>query len=157
MEKQKRRSTLFLLWFFLIAGLLSLLYSRYGLKLIRASTTWPSVEGQVVSASVEHAGHFHKGPDYYASVTYRYQVDGEVYTSNRYELITGGRYYYNRDDAAEEIRPYPVGASVQVFYDPSDPAQAVLSPGPNGSVGFIFVMGICLCLFGPLIYWLVMR
>ncbi len=93
-----------------------------------ATSSWPTVEGEVLSADVERATTRGSGHHYLAQLRYRYSYEGESFTSTR--VHTAGSPSFNRaDEAAAFIANYPVGGEVQVFVDAEDPAQAVLQHG----------------------------
>lgn len=65
---------------------------------------------------------------YVPSVTYSYVVGGESYLGARYARFTMAG---TRARALREARRFIRGTRVQVWYDPSRPADAVLSRRPN--------------------------
>ncbi len=56
-------------------------------------------------------------------VRYRYHVAGEAYVGFR---VAYSGYGSSRRAMDDLIRPYPVGRQVTVYYDPRNPAVAVL-------------------------------
>src|SRR5688572_9044768 len=89
----------------------------------RASATWPSVSGTITKAQVGTTG----VGRYFADVSYTYRVGGDDLTGSKVRASHGE--YNVRDGAVQAIRGLSVGQSVPVFYNPSDPGQAVLRPG----------------------------
>lgn len=92
---------------------------------------WPRVMATVVSHELASPWPWEAGwwrrPR--AEVTYRYQVEGLEYESGR----VGYQGPAGELRASEALRAaranYPVGASVEARYDPSNPARAVLTAG----------------------------
>lgn len=114
------------------------------LQYARASNSWPTVQGTVLSSRVEShrktsgRKHRHRKTVYRADVRYSYTVDGNPFTSN--VVWFGQGESSSRSRAAEIVRYYRPGAKVQVFYKPSDPGVAALRPG--GSRGPLLTLGL---------------
>ena len=109
-----------------------------------ASKIWPTVEGRVISSTVQtkHG----TGGDitrYYPVVEYEYSVEGKSLRGNR---ITFDTQPMDHTSAASIANRYSVRRSVPVFYDPEDTANSVLEPGTSGTswlgigVGIVFAV-----------------
>lgn len=100
-----------------------------------SSSSWPTVEGVVTSSEVEGditASDF--GSGWWPEVSYRFSVNGKIYTANNIEVINVGN--GNTDNYAKQVvERYPVGKKVQVHFNPDNPAIAVLEPGIPTNVG----------------------
>jgi len=117
-----------LLAFVLVFGVLA--WRAWEVK--QASVQWPSVEGVMLvsqprsqhlnSAEPEGAQH-----DWVSEVRYRYSVNGVSHTGDR--LRAFGRRHMSREEAMQELAPFPVGAKVKVYFDPAKPDSSVLIPG----------------------------
>lgn len=98
---------------------------RQGLR-ADASKKWPTSHGTVTASALERL------PDkkwrYRAAVQYAYRAGGKNYQASR--VFWGGNEGREKH-MASVIETYPVGAKVRVFYDPNDPAEAVLNPIQN--------------------------
>ncbi len=125
--------------FFLIAGTVLLSAVGVGFTVLGAeqvargkeSTSWPSVEGRIVSSRVDISSEPSTGGDsmgYEANVLYRYSVDGAGFESRRISFTGLGR---GKKSARAAVARYPKGKKVQVFHDPMDPASAVLETGTS--------------------------
>ena len=143
---------------FLIGGGICFIFFIIGIFIMRAaihnrrkaeeSTSWPSVEGTIIRAWVETQTH----EDDDGSVTtthfprweYEFAVSGVTYTSQ--QISFGGTSgSHNELDAREGLNQYPINSQVQVYYDPSNPEEAVLEPGTQGTMTLI-VFGAALAL-----------
>jgi hypothetical protein len=114
---------------FLGVGIGLFAVSARQLREARASESWPSVQGIVVSSSVQSTNDRDDDPYYSASVTYEYSVDGVTYSCGRVSYdTTRGRL----KDAQEKVKRYPKGKQVEVHYNPGNPDVAVLEPGRTG-------------------------
>jgi hypothetical protein len=94
------------------------------------SRHYPAAAGQVTRSEVKTHRGSKGGPSYEAIVKYRFQVGGQSFTASRL------RYGQNASDynsAASMVTAHPEGSTVQVFYNPADPRDALLSPGLYGS------------------------
>jgi hypothetical protein len=91
-----------------------------------ASKKWPRASGTITASAVI------KSPEhkrrYRAALEYSYRVGGKQYQSTR--VFWGGNEGREKH-MASVIETYPAGGKVRVFYDPRDPAEAVLDPIQN--------------------------
>ena len=90
---------------------------------------WPYVQGRVVSAALEDGpprGRPIPVASHRAAVTYAYEVAGKEWQSHR--VFIGDEQFQTGDDARDRVRRYEPGTLVQVYYDPENPASAVLEP-----------------------------
>ena len=104
----------------------------------RASSTWPTVEGQVTRSEVTTSTDSDGDDSYSPEVTYEYLVDDQAYENTTIKF--GENSYSSRRRAQEIAATYPVGKQVDVFYDPKAPGRSVLEPGVSG--GSYIVLGI---------------
>jgi hypothetical protein len=114
----------------------------------QASVDWSSARGQVTESRV--GTHDSDGTTMYsAEVVYEYTVNGRNYINNRIKFGEGST--SNPRPAHNTVAQYPVGASVDVYYHPDDPLNAVLEPGTAGlGVWALPGMGGCFALAGLL-------
>lgn len=99
---------------------------------------YPHVRGTIISSTVT-VTHGSKGHTYYhAHISYRYTVDGVDYTGYRY------RYDGHPTDSTSVyavVNSHPSGSAVDVYYNPANPADVLLSPGVDvADVAFNFFM-----------------
>ncbi|HQO58006.1 MAG TPA: DUF3592 domain-containing protein [Candidatus Omnitrophota bacterium] len=109
----------------------------------RASQSWPTAQGVVVSSEVAaHRSRSRKGhhrTTYGAKVRYEYTVNGVQYSSDK---ISFGEYRtHNRGPAQATADRYPPQVEVVVYYNPDKPEEAVLEPGKRGGIVIIFIVG----------------
>jgi hypothetical protein len=152
---------------FIGAGIFLIYRSVQSRKKAEASQGWPSTAGQINESRVSHSTHTDTDGDsrdsYTPYVEYTYQVAGQSY--NGRDLTFGfTQGYGNASKAQAMLAKYPVGAQVNVYYDPADPQKAVLERQAGGYgvglvLGIIFlVVGACLgCggVFALISAWLV--
>jgi len=142
----------------LVLGLVAtLIYGGFFQADLR-SRTWPSVRGKILSDRVEHRQNFDRQTHSYSNVyvpkvQYTFAVAGVAYTGSK--VANRIFYSHNRKTFDTLKKRYPAGAEVMVYYDPKDPAQAVLEPAswsnlPNLILGMfmdaagIVLLGLCL-------------
>jgi uncharacterized protein DUF3592 len=87
-----------------------------------ASPYWPTTEGRVFYSTPRSAGQ-----SYSAQLWYEYNVNGKRYVAGDYGA--GGNFTPYRDVARAAATRYSAGRLVTVYYNPSDPSQALLEPG----------------------------
>ncbi len=95
----------------------------------RNASSWPTVQGRILSAALEDGpfmGRPIPGRTHRATIKYTYEVGGREWTSRR--VFFGDEFFEKGDGARDRVRKYEPDSSVDVFYNPDDPAQAVLEP-----------------------------
>ena len=127
---------------FIVAGLIALAAGALDYREARAMAAWPGTPGRIVASEVVTAQFRGRALRYAPAVriAYSYTVDGEVYLSERVGVET---LPVEAGDAAGQrlLRDYPLSAAVTVYYDPADPANAVLEREPPTG-GFAAGMGL---------------
>jgi uncharacterized protein DUF3592 len=108
-----------------IGVVLYIVLFRQGLR-ADASKKWPRASGTVIASVLE------KSPEhkrrYRAALQYSYRVGGKDFQSTR--IFWGGNEGREKH-MASVVETYPAGGKVRVFYDPKNPAEAVLDPIQN--------------------------
>lgn len=109
------------------AGLL--LFGLLQRRKVRASQSWTKTTGKVYESTVQ--SEFSPGsgdePDswaYYPQVRYQYWTGSEWLCGDRIRFDRHG--YGAPAKAQAELTRYPVGAQLEVYFDPANPSQAVL-------------------------------
>jgi Protein of unknown function (DUF3592) len=111
----------------------------------RISARWPTVTGTITVSEVVEQIHTEEDDkeirdvtEYLPNIRYKYRVGGRDYFSDRRKWGMD-TIYAMREWAEEKLAPFPVGAPVQVYYDPADPASAVLEPkSGRGTLTYLF-------------------
>ncbi len=117
-------------WMFVVKGAQVLLRQH-------ASESFPHVEGVVSSSEVTTTrgskGHIF----YHPYITYRYSVDGADYRGYRYRYDG----HPNDEGSANAIvEAHPRGSAIEVYYNPQNPAEALLSVTVDaGDVDHLFL------------------
>jgi len=100
----------------------------------KASLQWPSVPGTVVFSGMvrdKSASSDDTNP-YDPVVTYSYVVNGQALQSSNVR--------FSGISSKKSLAKYPTGNPVQVFFDPQQPATAVLEKG--GSTRVMLFVGV---------------
>jgi hypothetical protein len=128
-----------------------------------ASQSWPSTSGQITEASVSHHTSTDSDGDtndhYTPKVKYTYLAIGQEYKGDK--LGFGFQQSFGSLPKAQAaLARFPVGAQVTVYYDPNNPAEAVLERKAGGAsmslvLGIIFIT-VSVCLGCPALVGLVL-
>ena len=140
---------------FFVIGIFIMIAGIRNRKKAEESTSWPSVRGTITNAWVETQEH--EDDDGSKTIThfprweYEFAVSGMAYTNQNISFggIGGSR---RESEARHGLKQYPLNSQVQVFYNPSNPEEAALVPGTQGTMTFIiFGGGLALIMFGIIV------
>jgi hypothetical protein len=143
----------------LVLGLYLLAKGVRNVQLAAASAHWPSVPGKIVSSETTRSVTSSRQlRDQRPSVIFStrtliaYSIDDHAYTT---DTLYFGR-SLGSDDKSEAVLQrlrFPAGKEVTVFYNPANPAVAVLKPGFHVAalslvgVGLAFILPALLCFY----------
>lgn len=88
---------------------------------------------------------------YRPEIAFRYEYEGKEYQSDLLHPTIIVRGYASRKAAAEELKPYPIGARVIAYLDPDRPDKAFLTKENSAGPIVFFVIGVVL----PPLAWIV--
>ncbi len=132
-------------------GLLVLLFLVAHRRRLARAATWPVAPGRVTISRVEERrGSGDSGPthrSYEAVVEFRYEV-GDLSFSSR-QIVLGWRTSGSRKGAEAVVARYPVGAAVEVRYDPDNPSEAALE---HPKLASWLLLGAALACFAIALY-----
>lgn len=97
---------------------------------------WPTVAGEVTRSEVESSTDS-DGTTYRAEVSFRYEVNGQEHESDTWRFGAWGS--SDSSEARDVVKRFPVGRTVDVYYNPDDPASAVLEVGVQGMDLFLLL------------------
>ena len=109
-----------------------------------ASRVWPSVPATVLAGTLEES-YGRGGREWSPNLTYSFSIDGKRYSGHH---VTFPPRRGSRTRAEATLRRYPVGHTVKAYYNPHDPGQACLEPGPDWWFLFIIPVVTVLLLAG---------
>ena len=118
-------------------------------------SAWPTTSGVVMSSMLESRSS-EDGYTDYPVVQYSYQVGAQAFQSSR--LAPGPE--VGGSGARKVIERYPAGARVNVFYNPQNPAEAILEKKAPAQALLWIILGIfdcALCGAIPLAWWALSR
>ncbi len=127
-------------------GIGLLLFGNNQRKQGSASQSWPTTTGTILSATLSQQSRrnsqgYHD-VTYAPVVEYTYEVNGNSYRSDK--LNSGWTVSYDASTAQSKITQYQPGARVTVYYNPANPADAVLETKAAAGNVFMIAGGIVL-------------
>ena len=119
-------------------GFGSMIFLGVGLWMINKgmqSENWEKGTATITSSEIEKTeskskdaqGFTQTNTSYGVSVKYSYIVEGSNYEGNTVGF--GTMSHNERSDAQDELKSYPKGKTIDVYYDPEDPSDSVLNKG----------------------------
>jgi hypothetical protein len=91
----------------------------------QAAESWPATTGKVLMSSLQ-SKRTGRSRSTYPVVVYQYEVNGRGYQG---QTIKAGEQYLNirvAGQAQATVARYPIGATVTVYYNPTNPAESAL-------------------------------
>jgi hypothetical protein len=145
----------------LAVGVLALLHAHRLRRQAQRAAQWPTCPGIITKSSVDSRkrvsvstsigrGTPPKRRHYRQAITYSYDVAGTRHEGHRLRFGDGS-WDMDRSVIERLISSYPLGASVEVSYDPNAPGESVLNltPMPVARQAFVFALAcFALCAFG---------
>jgi Protein of unknown function (DUF3592) len=94
------------------------------------SCNWPKTTGLITQSELDKV-YTGEGAHNTAKISYRYSVNGTQFVNN---VVSFGlfRGMLTWGDADRKLRDFPIGKSVDVYYDRKDPGTSCLIPGGLG-------------------------
>ena len=127
---------------FFVAGVVMLVWALLNYLEARESSSWPSVQGRVLSKQVKSStfrdNNGRTSDSYRPQIEYTYVVDGKTYQGSTLRIPS--RPYGRSNKAQEAIAEFSLKKPCTVYFDPEDPNKSVLQPG----VYFLNVAGLAL-------------
>lgn len=113
-----------------------------------ASRSYPRTTGQITHSEVTRHRGSKGGTTYGVDIWYRYAVNDRFYSGTRFRYNAGSS--SDSGWARKAVAEHRVGSQAQVFYNPGDPQDALLSPGVDGSdlMLVLFLMPFNMIMFG---------
>jgi len=147
------KKIIFLVVFLVGIGIVSYAYTLYSKS--RAAADWPTTTGRIVSSAVDsYRSRSGSGSSsrtttmYRAEISFQYTVKGRSYVSD--QVSFGDHSSSTSGGIREIVNRYPAASTATVYYDPADPATAILEPGKLGGLWIPFVVGGMFLLVGIL-------
>jgi len=125
-----------------VIGLGLILYWVFMRKRSAVTPQWPTVQGQIIESRLIETLDT-EGSSWEMRVAYTYQVAGAAYQSRRVSIGP-----VNLD---KTVKRYPVGALVNVFYDPQKPGSAVLEHVKPRTMRIVLAVGSACAAVGLLL------
>ncbi|OOZ38970.1 hypothetical protein BOW53_13510 [Solemya pervernicosa gill symbiont] len=148
----------------LLIGTALLAGALYGYQRGSATESWVKTTGEVISYELiqqdEHMRDRRKGPHpdetYYVDLRYRYSANGIEHSSDNYEIdgfglpnkLQGGYDYLIGEVGVERL--YQPGSQIDLYYNPSSPAEAVVVKGYRGSLPLFLGLALAMIGFGAI-------
>ena len=139
---------------FIVAGGVMSFFGVRQFTQAKASPAWPTVTGVITVAELgkQMGNERDESTTYSADISYDYLVNDRSYVNGAVSF--DGVKSSDPSTARRILKRYPVGKQVTVYYNPSDPQDAVLEPGltagswflPSFGGGFV-VVGIAVFFF----------
>lgn len=150
-KPQTHRATLFIFAFVFICagGLIFFFWAIPTMHNAFASRSWPSVEGKVTTSQLITDTDSDGVKTYKAGIAYEYSIHGEMQKGVRVGFSDYGS--SNISHAQSILTKYPIGAQVDIYYNPKSVQMAVLEPGVEFSTFLAAGLGLLCVILGFLL------
>lgn len=121
-----------------------------------ASMSWPKTPGIITNSAI-HQSESDGKTMYSADIDYSFMIDGKEYSGERITLNGNATSTSSVREVKKDLQKYPVGAKVDVYYDPELPNNAVLKPGADFFTYVIKYAPFLVGLLGIAMLWQIVK
>lgn len=136
-----------ILGLFVFAGLLATLWGLRVIVMARKTLQWPAVEGTIEESKVSFESS--ETNDLLPHIKFCYSVEQQTFHQ---VMKFSGDITPSQEFAKSYVDKYPVGASVQVYYNPLNPEMATLEPGLAKGDWLVLAIGLGMLVMGILLF-----
>ena len=112
------------------------------------SRGWTKTAGTIDKVRIDdNPGTLRSGATYAVVVEYHFEVDGQIYRSDRTDYDLGDR-YEESFDAVQASKEYLVGGKIDIYFDPADPRRSVRRIGIGARSLRLLVIGLIFLALG---------
>lgn len=113
-------------------------------------------EGKIIGSS-GYTSNDRKKILYHYRIEYEYTVNGKVHHNDKVTFTSNSS--ANISYAQNYLGTYPMGKTIQVFYDPNDPSFSVLEPDKTSTYLLVFtlIFSIIVGLIIIVVSWIIQR
>jgi hypothetical protein len=133
LERSAGKNWLIMGWTLVLVGVPVFLLAFSAYVNANPAKGWPVTEGVIESSEVgavsTSSGRLGRGLSHFPDVRYRYTVGGKDFTGDKVHLGIGSAL---ESDAKAVAARYRAGEKASIYYDPGNPAMAVLDPRVQG-------------------------
>lgn len=137
-----------ILGLFIAAGLLATLWGLRIIVMARKTLQWPSVEGTIEESKASSEST--ESNDLLPHIEYCYSVEQQTF---REIMKFSGDITPSQEFARSYVDKYPVGARVQVYYNPANPEMATLEPGLGKGDWLVLAIGLGMLILGIVLFF----
>ena len=112
-----------------------------------ATERWPTTEGRILESKVASATDAEGDKMFRARVRYEYQVAGTTHVGQDIRVVSEVATSW-KGPARRAVERYARGSRCRVYYDPRDPARALLEPGAPWYLYLLPAVGAVLLAIG---------
>jgi hypothetical protein len=123
---------------FVVISAVLFVYQKKQLALREKSKAWPTAEATITSASTDKRQNSDNSITHIANLTYAYRVGNRDYQSDR--IVFGGNLEGTLQEVTAFMESHAVGTKGPVYYDPKDPANAILNPQDTGNLMLLLLL-----------------
>jgi len=124
----------------MLGGLITSLWGLLIILKARKTQQWPSVEGYIEESRLSSDKN-----DLLPHIQFSYSIGSAAYHQ---AIEFSADITPSQEFAKSYVQKYPIGAKVQVHYDPDNPQRATLEPGIGKGDWLILVIGLVMLVFG---------
>lgn len=124
------------------------LVTLWGLRVIavaRKTLKWPCVAGKIEESRINFGSR-----DLFPHIEFSYAIGEQNF---RQQITFPADITPTQEFAKSYVDKYPVGFLVQVYYNPGNPQDATLEPGPAEGDWLILVIGLAMLILGVLMFF----
>ncbi|MBF0628955.1 MAG: DUF3592 domain-containing protein [Magnetococcales bacterium] len=140
----------------LVLGVVCLIIFIQPILKYAESSNWPHAEGTIVQSGMKQDGtmFFNLLPLYRVEIVYRFKSGDTEYLGNQLDSDPQAALFLFERFAQVTMERYPVGKTVQTFYNPNNPSEAFISRTVIPGIGFFWVIGsLVIFLAAAIIIW----
>jgi hypothetical protein len=157
MDAEEKRQSICSGLFLVVVGLGCLVYFGWVYSQQSAAKSWPTVPAKVVTSHIEKdttvSARRGVRDHYRACIEYQYTVGGAVYTGTDLWFDSEPK-STDRLDMEKLTAEYPIGKTMDVYFNPEEPQIAVVTPEKNATlVKCAMAGGVLSLIIGALLAW----
>lgn len=122
---------------FLVFGVMFLVVFIHPVVNFIGASDWPKSEGTIIQSELDQNG---SGLFYHINISFEYRVGKQVYKGNRINYGIAANAFIFERFARIVVERYPIGKTVEVYYNPSDPADEIVERAPMGGFSVFWIV-----------------